>query len=156
MYYTYAYLRTDGSPYYIGKGTYHTAQQQRINSSNKRIPLPPKERRLILKEFELEEDAFRHEIYMIAVLGRKDLGTGILRNLTSGGEGATGRVITEEHRNNISKSNKGKKRNDKFKEECRERAFGNTNKRRKCIFRGIEFESQKAAPDTKPLPETPV
>jgi hypothetical protein len=37
-----------------------------------------------------EIDAFRHEKYLIAVLGRKDLGTGVLRNRTSGGEGGSG------------------------------------------------------------------
>ena len=80
-YYTYAYLREDGTPYYIGKG-----KGGRINYAyGHRINLPPKERRIFLKKNLTEEEALNHEEYIISVLGRKDLGTGILQNLSSGG-----------------------------------------------------------------------
>lgn len=91
-YYTYAYLREDGTPYYIGKG-----HGYRINESRHSVSLPPKNRRLILKNFNSEDEAFKHEVYMISVYGRKDLGTGVLRNRTSGGEGSVNVKRTEEH-----------------------------------------------------------
>lgn len=40
---------------------------------------------MILKNNLTEEDAFRHEVYMIEILGRKNQGTGILENMTRGG-----------------------------------------------------------------------
>ena len=127
-YYTYAYLREDGTPYYIGKGS-----GRRAYSSNHRINLPPKDRILVLKRFENECDAFKHEMYMIAVFGRKDLGTGILQNLSEGGTGGSsgyittpelcslrssrmignkiwsGRTHDKEAREKVSKARKGKK-----------------------------------------------
>jgi len=145
MYYTYAYLREDGSPYYIGKGTYRVALQQRIDEKRHSINLPPKDRRIILKDFETEEEAFRHEVYMISVFGRKDIGTGILRNKTDGGEGPAGRILTEIHKQRISTTNTGKKRSSVFKEDARKRATGNRNRRKKCVYKGIEFESQAKA-----------
>ena len=90
IYYTYAYLREDGTPYYIGKGT-----RRRIHSKLHAVNLPPEERRIFLKTGLTAEEAERHEIYLIAVLGRKDLGTGILRNITDGGEGCAGRVVSD-------------------------------------------------------------
>jgi ribosomal protein L32 len=93
-YYTYAYLREDGTPYYIGKGS-----GRRAYSLNHRIIVPPKDRILILKRFVNECDSLKHETYMIAILGRKDLGTGILENLSEGGSGgASGYVTTPEVR----------------------------------------------------------
>ena len=84
-YYTYAYLREDGTPYYIGKG-----KKDRVYSKQRIINKPKDKLRIIfLKQNLTEEEAFKHEIYMIAVFGRKDLGTGILRNMTNGGEGAS-------------------------------------------------------------------
>ena len=82
-YYTYAYLRKDGTPYYVGKGIGRRAFTSHCHS----VKIPPRDRILFLKQNLTEEQAFIHEIYMISVLGRKDLGTGILRNLTDGGEG---------------------------------------------------------------------
>ena len=87
------YCREDGTPYYIGKG-----KGYRIHSRhNHKSGLPPVERRKYLKTNLTEEESFRHEMYMIHVLGRKDNGTGILRNLTDGGNGGTsGRIHSEE------------------------------------------------------------
>ena len=93
LFYTYAYLREDGTPYYIGKG-----KGKRAFGKRKHIGVPPKDRILFLKKNLSEGEAFRHEVYMIAILGRKDLGTGILRNLTDGGEGTSGFVHSESTR----------------------------------------------------------
>ena len=102
-YYTYAYLREDKTPYYIGKG-----KGPRIYSKNRKIKPPKDKSRIIyLKQNLTEEEAFRHEIYMIAVFGRKDLGTGILRNMSDGGEGSSGAIISDETRRKWSEARKG-------------------------------------------------
>jgi hypothetical protein len=102
-YYTYAYLREDRTPYYIGK-----VKGRRIYSTNRKFKPPKDKSRIIyLKRNLTEEEAFRHEIYMIAVFGRKDIGTGILHNKTDGGEGASGIIHSEETRNKISNAKKG-------------------------------------------------
>ena len=94
-FYTYAYLREDRTPYYIGKG-----QGNRVYRKNKNDIKPPKDksRIIFLKQNLTEEEAFKHEIYMIVVFGRKDLGTGILHNKTDGGEGVCGLKRTEKYK----------------------------------------------------------
>ena len=116
-FYTYAYLREDRTPYYIGKG-----QGRRISNRQKKDIKAPKDKSRIiyLKQNLTEEEAFKHEIYMIDVFGRKDLGTGILRNMTNGGEGVSGWVPSEETRIKIGEKNKGKKRTEEQKQKLRE------------------------------------
>jgi hypothetical protein len=101
IFYTYAWLRVDGTPYYIGKGSHGRAFDKR------RKYCPTEDRVLILKRNLTEDEAFIHETYMIAVFGRKDLGTGILHNKTNGGDGATGLRHTEESKNKIRIAQKG-------------------------------------------------
>jgi len=104
-FYTYAYLREDMTPYYIGKGT-----GDRVYYKARRDIKPPKDKSRIiyLKQNLTEEEAFKHEIYMIAVFGRVDLGTGILHNRTNGGEGVSGHIKSEETKRKISESRRGK------------------------------------------------
>ena len=103
-YYTYAYLREDKTPYYIGKG-----RGRRIYSKSRVIKPPDDKSRIIfLKKNLTEAEAFKHETYMIFLFGRKDLGTGILRNRTNGGEGSSGAVWSEEAKKKISTARKGK------------------------------------------------
>jgi len=95
-YYTYAYLREDGTPYYIGKGKRDRLYVNHYRKKRNCISVPKDRDRIIyLKQNLTEAEAFRHEIYMIAILGRKDAGTGILRNRTDGGDGASGVVVSE-------------------------------------------------------------
>lgn len=105
-FYTYAYLRKDRTPYYIGKGTGNRA----FSRSGRRGAQTPQDesRILFLKTGLTEKEAINHEIYMIAVLGRKDLGTGILRNLTDGGDGCPnpGEETREKFRNRMRKNYK--------------------------------------------------
>ena len=93
IYYIYFYLRTDGTPYYIGKG-----KNNRAYSKNHSISVPPKERITFPLINLTEEQAFSNEKEFIAWYGRKDNNTGILRNLTDGGEGASGAIRSEETR----------------------------------------------------------
>ena len=103
-FYTYAYLREDRTPYYIGKGQTIRAYQQ--TGKTCRVP-KDKSRIIILKQNLTEEDAFKHEIYMIAVFGRKDLGKGILHNKTDGGDGVSGYKFNEETKRKLSEIHKG-------------------------------------------------
>ena len=110
-YYVYAYLRDDQTPYYIGKGINRRAYtaHKRKNGSD----MLPKDisRIKILHENLSEKQAFDLEKELILDYGRKDLGTGILRNLTEGGEGnrKTGYKHSEETKLAMSKARKGKK-----------------------------------------------
>ena len=52
-YYVYQYLREDGTPYYIGKGS-----GSRIHDKNHKVKLPPKERRQIIEKNLDEETAY--------------------------------------------------------------------------------------------------
>ena len=107
MYYVYSYLREDCSPYYIGKGS-----GNRAYTKGPKEVKPPKDksRVRILKENLTEEDAFLVEKLYILMFGRKDLDTGILRNKTDGGDGASGTIVSPETRRKRSERMKGVKR----------------------------------------------
>lgn len=53
-------------------------------------------------------EAIEKEIEFIALYGRRDLGLGTLVNLTNGGEGTSGKLLSEETKRKIGKGNKGK------------------------------------------------
>ena len=120
IYYVYAYLRTDGTPYYIGKG-----HDNRAYDSHKRgcADIRPKDRsRIIILEKNLTLfGSLALERRYIRWYGRKDNNTGILINLTDGGDGLDGLIKTEEHKRKIGLANskrlKGKSYIDRMGEE---------------------------------------
>jgi hypothetical protein len=101
MFYTYMWLREDGTPYYVGKGSGKRAYTQWMHRQN-----PPPMGRIVFYIAKDEADAFEIEKLLIWYYGRKDLGTGCLRNLTDGGEGITGYVFSEEKCRAISEATK--------------------------------------------------
>ncbi len=86
IFYTYLWLREDGTPYYVGKGCKRRAFEKHY-LGHSRCLLPPTPNRVLTQEWADEEQAFEAEKFLIAYYGRKDNNTGILCNRTDGGCG---------------------------------------------------------------------
>ena len=155
-YYVYAYLRTEGySPYYVGKGR---EGSWRHASKFHSVVLPKdKERITIIKEGLTNEEACELERLLILMWGRKDKGTGVLRNRTDGGEGTPGRVFSEETKEKIRQKALGRKSarkgvvlpqevKDKVSKSRKGKGLSNTNAtRHPCVVRGVSYSSKRAA-----------
>lgn len=104
IYYVYAYLREDATPYYIGKGSGF-----RYRHHHKGIEVPANCANIVFLEKNLTNlGALALERRMIRWYGRIDKGSGILLNRTDGGEGMVGLKHSDETRAKMSAAQKGK------------------------------------------------
>jgi hypothetical protein len=103
IFYVYAYMREDGTPWYIGKGSGERAFRHQAKES---IQPPRDKSRIIFLEKNLTElGAFAIERRMIRWYGRIDIGTGILHNKSDGGDGSSGYRHTQRAKKSIKESN---------------------------------------------------
>lgn len=122
-FYVYAYLRKgDLTPYYIGKGTGSRAW---ANDHNVKVPVDKP--RIIIVESNLTNiGALAIERQLIRWYGRKDLGSGILRNMTDGGDGSCNTLPSEKRKLACIKSNQERVWKESSKDKLREANFGKT------------------------------
>lgn len=162
QHYVYAYLREDGSPYYIGKGKGDRAFKKH------RIATPTDRSRIVFLETNLSDiGSLALERRYIRWYGRKDLGTGILRNLTDGGEGASGTSVSEKTREKmsfavknrseetlkkigaaISKAKTGKKRKP-FTDQCKANMSASRKNISKETREKLSFAAKNISDETK-------
>jgi hypothetical protein len=139
MAYVYRHIRLDkNEPFYIGiggetDGKYKRAYQSRSrNNIWQKIVNKTDYRVEIIMDGLTWEEACQKEIELIALYGRKDLNKGTLSNLTDGGDGALGVIVSKFTKEKMKESqkkkfengyqiwNKGKEYSDEHKLKLRE------------------------------------
>lgn len=105
-FYVYIHVKpNDGEIFYVGKGKgYRVYSKHGRNKFWKNIVNKYGLDIFILENNLTEEEAFELEEKYIESIGRRDLNTGTLVNMTNGGEGMMGRKLSEEHRQKISET----------------------------------------------------
>jgi hypothetical protein len=136
MPYVYRHIRLDkNEPFYIGIGS--DKKYKRAFEKTRRnkmwydvINKTDYEVDILIDELTWEQ-ACEKEKEFISLYGRKNIGTGTLSNLTDGGEGTTGAIMSKEWRENLSnklignKRGIGRIRSEKELNDLKNRMIGN-------------------------------
>ena len=145
IYYVYAYLRaSDNTPYYIGKG-----KNDRAFSSYHSVSVPKDKSKIVFLERNLTDvGACALERRYIRWYGRKINNTGILYNITEGGDGnsaprneewkqnhrkmMTGRKASPETKEKMSRFDKSYMKTEEYRKKMSQIKKGIPNKRKGC------------------------
>lgn len=109
-------LKDDDVPFYVGKGSKKRMYQhyELATKTSRKSPVLDKIRKMVIENKKITYEilfntdnsieAYEYETKMIFEIGRRDLETGPLLNLTNGGEGVVDYIWTDSHRKNLSES----------------------------------------------------
>jgi len=111
VFYVYHHLnKTTGEIFYVGKGKGNRAYSVKSRSSLWHNIVNKYGYEVLIVESDLsEEESFARETYWISLLGRRDLGNGLLINFTDGGDGVRGYVYSDEVKQRMSEAHFGDK-----------------------------------------------
>lgn len=159
-YYLYQHVRLDdNSVFYIGIGTKKEKHAKKPKSEYSRAFAKCKYSRTkfwhnivsktdyrveILMESDDYEVVKKLEVALVAHYGRKNLGKGNLVNLTDGGDGNSGAIVSKETSEKISKSNTGKKRTPEVRKAKSEAMSGGKHINAKIVlslYMGIYYDT---------------
>lgn len=109
-FYVYAHYKLDdGTVFYIGKGSTNRAYSTSHRSRWWKSTVKVHGYTVSIWSDDLDEaTAFKLESEWINLYGRRDTGAGCLVNMTDGGDGASGKVHSQETKDKIRNSNLGK------------------------------------------------
>lgn len=158
MAYLYRHIRLDtNEPFYIGvgglltdDGFYRAYKKTNRSVFWKNIVAKTSYKVEIMLNDISYEEAMQREKYFINLYGRRNINTGILVNLTDGGDGCNNMKHSEEIKkiqsqrvSGISHPNYGKTTNDNTKEKIRLKLSGRTNKEHSLRMSNNKNSSKK-------------
>jgi len=154
VFYTYILKNSlDDQPFYVGKGKgsrmyAHASEALRDSYKYKRsvhrkiVSIINKGGTIIYEQefFDTEHEAFEREKQLITLYGRKDINTGILCNLTEGGEGARFTPLSIQQR---AEKHRGMKRSEQAKLNMREAQLKIKEKNKQLYGKGCSPETSE-------------
>lgn len=152
-------------PFYIGQGRdrryrKHLLESKKGNKMNNsfkfniiNLILEEGKEPIILKLYEnISEDTAKEiEVKLIEIIGKRIDGKGPLTNITNGGDGTSGYVLTEDHKKRLSESAKGRKHTDEYKQYMSEKMSGRKLSKEHCENIAKSKTGKKASIETKKL-----
>lgn len=140
-FYVYAWQYPNGRTFYVGKGCGNRDRAPKHVNNRlfqnivAKIRRSGEEPRIVRWQDGLHEaDALKLEMSYIKLFGRRDISTGVLANLTDGGEGMSGLVVSEETRLKMKEAHST--------EEARARSRANAIGNKRCVGREISAETR--------------
>jgi hypothetical protein len=145
QFYVYTHARPDGAIFYVGKGharRAHDFSPRRRTLWHRNIMLKYGRENIRIEKVPTDSEALAFELERLLIAELKDSGVELI-NLTSGGEGAAGRTMSDAVRAAFAKA-RGKHQYAKMSDESKQRILDGLASGRKKIWKWRDSPAGKA------------